>query len=289
MFSYGKSNYLIMAVILCMALATALGCGGNGSDSPAAPGPSTPPGGNGAPSGSLTTAGSTSVQPVSELLAEGFMLKYSGTTIYVQGGGSSTGIQAASEGVAEIGASSRDLKPEEKHLVEHVIGIDGIVIVVHPSSPVEDISLEQIKEIYAGNITDWSEVGGPGGSIVVVTREEGSGTRGAFEEIVMGKDLISDRAIVQNSTGAVRTTVASDPNAIGYISLAALNDEVKDIKVDGVPGTKENILSQAYKVARPFIYVTKEEPAGLTKDFLGFVLSPEGQDIVEEAGLVRVK
>ncbi|MEW5784365.1 MAG: phosphate ABC transporter substrate-binding protein [Bacillota bacterium] len=239
--------------------------------------------------GTITIAGSTSVQPVSELLAEEFMALHPGTTVYVQGGGSSTGIKAADEGAAEIGASSRELKTEEKALNEVVLAKDGIAIVVHPSSTVEDLTLEQIRDIYAGVITNWKEVGGPDKAIVVVTREEGSGTRSAFEEIVMGKDNpISDQAIVQNSTGSVKTTVAGDENAIGYISLSALNADVAAVKVDGAAISVETIISGTYKVSRPFIYVTKGEPQGLAKAYLEFAISAEAQAIIEEAGLVSI-
>ncbi|RQD76836.1 MAG: phosphate ABC transporter substrate-binding protein [Candidatus Syntrophonatronum acetioxidans] len=238
--------------------------------------------------GSLTIAGSTSVQPVSELLAEAFMDENPQTRVRVQGGGSSAGITAAEGGAAEIGASSRDLKEDEKHLTEYIIAQDGIVIVVHPSNPVSDLSLEEVKNIYRGEITSWYELGGTDASLQVVTREEGSGTRGAFEEIVMEDEYITDRAIVQNSTGAIATTVAGDENAIGYISLAALDEKVKDLKIEGAEPTRENIVSGNYKVSRPFIYVTKGEPQGLAKSFIDFVMSPQAQGIIEEAGLVSV-
>ncbi|UNC93321.1 phosphate ABC transporter substrate-binding protein [Candidatus Contubernalis alkaliaceticus] len=241
-------------------------------------------------SGTITIAGSTSVQPISEVLAEEFMDLYPDVRINVQGGGSSAGVKAADEGAADIGASSRDLKDEEKHLNEIVIAKDGIAVVVHPSNNVDTLSMEQVRDIFAGSISNWSEVGGENVDIIAVTREEGSGTRGAFEEIVMGSDNpISSKAIVQSSTGAISTTVAGDPNAIGYISLAALNNDVKTVKVDGIEVTKENILSGSYKVARPFLYLTKGEPEGLVKAFIDFILSAEGQELCNEEGLVAVK
>lgn len=238
--------------------------------------------------GSITVAGSTSVQPVSELLAEAFMDMHSGVTVNVQGGGSSAGIQAAVDGVAEIGASSRDLRESEQHLNEIIIGQDGIAVVVHPSNEVDDLTLEQIKDIFAGKITNWSEVGGANAGITGVTREEGSGTRGAFEEIVMGDAEISPQLIVQNSTGACKTTVAGDSNAISYISLAALDQDVKAVKVNGAEVTTENIVSGDYVVARPFIYVTDGAPAGVAKAYLDFVVSPEAQPLIENAGLVSI-
>ncbi|PKM79930.1 MAG: phosphate-binding protein [Firmicutes bacterium HGW-Firmicutes-13] len=284
-----KRNLSTFAFIslLFLAVFALSGCGSPKS-SPETPDNGVHPSGETELTGSITVVGSTSVQPVSDLLAEAFMDEHPGTNIYVQGGGSSAGIRAADDGAAEIGASSRDLKDDEKHLKQYIIAKDGIAVVVHPSSNVSDLTIEQIRDIYAGNITNWSEAGGSNELIIVVTREEGSGTRSAFEEIVMGKDAITGKAIVQNSTGAVVTTVAGDKNAIGYISLASLKENVKALKVEGVEVTRDNIAAGSYKVARPFIYVTKGEPAGLAKSFLDFVLSPDAQGIIEQAGLVSV-
>ncbi|MFO8059456.1 MAG: phosphate ABC transporter substrate-binding protein [Bacillota bacterium] len=245
--------------------------------------------GCGAADQSITVAGSTSVQPVSELLAEAFMDANSGITVNVQGGGSTAGVRAAEDGAAEIGAASRNLKEEEQHLTEYVIAIDGIAIVVHPSNTVRELTLEQVRMIFAHQITDWSEVGGSSTDIIAVTREEGSGTRGAFEEIVMDDEAISPDAIVQNSTGACKTTVAGDPNSISYISLAALDDAVTAISVEGADPTVDNIVSGSYPVARPFLYVTKGTPSGPAKMFIDFVMSPEAQSIIEEAGLVSAR
>ncbi len=281
MFFKRNSKTIFLLTLLCLPVIALSGCGGNTNNEDNTTGVTEL-------TGSITVVGSTSVQPVSDLLAEAFMDDNSGVNVYVQGGGSSAGIKAADDGAAEIGASSRDLKEDEKHLNEYVIAKDGIAVVVHPSSDVMDLTLEEIKGIYAGNITNWSEVGGSSESIIVVTREEGSGTRGAFEEIVMGKESISSGAIVQNSTGAVGTTVAGDKNAIGYISLSSLDEKVKALKVEGVEATDNNISSGTYKVARPFIYVTKGDPSGLAKSFLDFVLSPQAQSIIEQAGLISV-
>jgi phosphate transport system substrate-binding protein len=150
------------------------------------------------------------------------------------------------------------------------------------------LSVEQIKKIYSGAVTNWKEVGGADRKITVVTREAGSGTRGAFEEIVMNKEKITDSAIVQNSTGAVRTVVVGDPNAIGFISLASLDDSVKAVSVEGVQVSTDNILNGSYKIQRPFLYLTKEAPAGAVKTFIDFVLSAEGQSIIKQEGLVSV-
>ena len=277
---------LAVLTVLSLLIFSMVGCGGN--DTPAPDTNDDPADGDSELSGSITIAGSTSVQPISEVLAEEFMAIHQQVRINVQGGGSSAGVRAADEGAAEIGASSRDLYDDEKHLNEIVIAKDGIAVVVHPSSSIDNLTMDQVRDIFAGKITRWSEIGEEDAEIVAVTREEGSGTRGAFEEIVMGDESISATAIVQNSTGAISTTVAGDPNAIGYISLAALSSDVKAVKVDGAEVSKENILSGSYKVARPFIYLTKGEPQGVVKAFIDFVLSSEGQALCGEEGLVAV-
>lgn len=242
-------------------------------------------------SGTITVAGSTSVQPFSEVLAEAFMSKNPGVRVHVQGGGSTQGIQAAISGAAEIGASSRELKDQEKEaqLVETTMALDGIAVVVHKDNPITELTREEIKNIYLGNITNWKALGGPPGDITVVCREEGSGTRGAFEEIVMDKEIITNKAIIQNSTGAVRTTVAGDPRGIGFVSLASLNEEVKAVKVDGVRPSLENVKKGSYKVVRPFLYLTKGQPEGVVKAFIDFALSSEGQQLLVEEGAISVK
>lgn len=241
--------------------------------------------------GTITVAGSTSVQPFSEVLAEAFMSKNPGVKVHVQGGGSTQGIQAAISGAAEIGASSRELKDQEKEaqLVETTMALDGIAVVVHKDNPITELTREEIKNIYLGNITNWKALGGPPGDITVVCREEGSGTRGAFEEIVMDKEIITNKAIIQNSTGAVRTTVAGDPRGIGFVSLASLNEEVKAVKVDGVEPSLENVKNGSYQISRPFLYLTKGQPEGVVKAFIDFTLSREGQQLLVEEGAISVK
>ncbi len=240
-------------------------------------------------SAEIIIAGSTSVQPISEAIAEVFMRKNPNIRVNTQGGGSSAGIKAAQQGTANIGSSSRDLKSEESGLTETVICKDGIVIAVNKLNVVNDLSVEQIKKIYSGEVTNWKEVGGADQKITVVAREAGSGTRGAYEDIVMGKERISDRAIIQNSTGAVRTIVAGDPNGIGFISLAILDETVKAVTVEGVQASNENIVKGSYKLQRSFLYLTKEAPSGAVKTFIDFVLSDEGQSIIVQEGLVSVK
>lgn len=243
-------------------------------------------------SGTLTIAGSTSVQPFSEVLAEEFQAKNPGVQVNVQGGGSSQGVEAAISGAADIGSLSRDLKDEEKakaNLVVTPIAVDGIAIVVNPANKVIALKMEDVKNIYLGNIKNWKELGGIDAPITVVSREDGSGTRDAFSEITMNKEDILKTAIIQNSTGAVRTTVAGDKNAIGYISLASLNQEVKALDLDGVKATEANVKNGTYKLQRPFIYITKDAPQGLSKAFIDFVLSDEGQKIIVDEGAFKIK
>lgn len=238
----------------------------------------------------INISGSTSVQPISEVLAQAYMDKNQAVKIFVQGGGSSAGIKAVQEGAADIGCSSRDLKPEEKNLVETVIAKDGIAIVINPANKVQNLTLAQIKGIYDGTIVNWKEVGGDDQAIDVVTREEGSGTRGAFEELVMGKETkIKASAIVQNSTGAIRTTVAGNPKAVGYVSLTSLNESVKEVTVDGIAPSAATVLDGSYQISRPFLYLTKSQPTGEVKMFIDFILSPEGQTLIEKEGLVKLK
>jgi phosphate transport system substrate-binding protein len=237
----------------------------------------------------VTIAGSTSVQPFSEILAQKFMEKNANIKIEVQGGGSGAGIQAAQTGAAQLGSSSRELTDQEKAtLKEFVIANDGIAIIVHPTNTLADLKLDDIKKIFSGQVTNFKQVGGPDREISLITREAGSGTRSALEELVMGKETkISEKAIVQNSTGAVRTAVASDPKAVGYISYASVDSTVKATKVEGVEGSAATIDNGTYKISRPFLYMTKEAPTGAVKAYLDYVLSKDGQDLLEKEGLVR--
>ena len=236
----------------------------------------------------VVLVGSTSVQPYAEVLAEEYHILYPGAAeVDVQGGGSATGIMAVRSGVADIGMSSRALHDDEKDLWSKVIAKDGLAIIVNPANPVAGLTLEQVRDIYAAKITDWSEVGGPAAKIDVVTREEGSGTRDAFKEKVMGKEAgITPRAIVQASNGAVRQVVSSDPHAIGFISLGLVDTTVKALSLDGVTASRENILNGSYGLYRPFLFVLSAPPEGKAKDFIDFVMSSEGQRILEQNGLI---
>jgi len=236
----------------------------------------------------MTVAGSTSVEPFAELLAEEYMSMHPEAHIYVQGGGSTAGIEAALSGAANIGMSSRNLIDAEKKLYAVTIAKDAIAVIVHPSSAVEDLPLDRIREIFSGRITNWKELGGPDHPIDIVTREEGSGTRESFQKFVMGKEDISLGALVQDSNGAVRQVISSDPNAIGYISLGLVNDQVKALRISGVQPNLANVYNGNYTLVRPFLFVFNGEPAGEAKTFLEFVLTPSAQKLLLKEGLVPV-
>jgi phosphate transport system substrate-binding protein len=235
--------------------------------------------------GGITVAGSTSVQPFAELLAEEYMNLHPEININVQGGGSSAGILATMSGAADIGMSSRELTGEETALWSVPIAIDGLALIVHPSNPIKGLSLAQAREIYAGNIKNW---GGSKEIIHLVTREEGSGTRDAFQKLVMGKEDIALTAIVQDSNGAVREVVANDPAAIGFLSLGLVNERVKALEIDGIAATKENIINSSYGLFRRFLFLTREVPTGEIKQFIEFTLSAEGQNLLSNEGLISI-
>lgn len=241
------------------------------------------------PKADLIVAGSTSVQPFAEVLAEEYMILHPDVPIDIQGGGSAAGIMAAQSGTAEIGMSSRALKDEEKSLWSVEIARDGLAVIVHASNPIQNLTLNQVRDIYAAAITDWSQLGGPKSKIHVITREEGSGTRSAFESLVMDKAEITPRAIVQDSNGAVRQLVTDDPNAIGFISLGLVNANVKALQLGGVAATRENVINGSYGLSRPFLFVSRDQPTGQTKQFVDFTLSAEGQKILAAEGLIPVE
>ncbi|MCL2512814.1 MAG: phosphate ABC transporter substrate-binding protein [Oscillospiraceae bacterium] len=235
----------------------------------------------------VIAAGSTSVQPYAEILAEEFALAYPDTEIDIQGGGSAAGITAAQSGTAEIGMSSRALKDDEKGLWVVEIAKDGLAVIINPANAVSDLTLEQIRDIYTNDIVNWGEVDGSDAKIHIIAREEGSGTRSAFEDLVMGKDrLITPKAIIQGSNGTIRQLVAGDPNAIGFISLGLVDGTVKALRLGGVEASKENVISGSYKLFRPFLFLAEREPEGPAKQFIDFALSEEGQRILSNEGLI---
>ena len=217
------------------------------------------------------------------------MAQHRGAVVNVQGGGSSAGIQAARSGAAHIGMSSRELKPEEKDLREYEVARDGLAVIVHPSNGLSGLTLLQVQAIFNGDVRDWKALGGMNREIDVVTREEGSGTRGAFQELVMGPDRIVKSAIVEDSNGTVREIVAGDPQAVGYISLGLVNERVKALSLDGVAPGEGAIQRKEYRLVRPFLFVTNGPPGPAAQAFIDFVLSKEGQDLIKKEGLLPVR
>jgi phosphate transport system substrate-binding protein len=240
-------------------------------------------------SGEITEAGSTTVQPLAEKFADEFHTMHPGITVTIQGGGSSVGIKSASDGTVDIGAASRELTADDPTLIKHLLAKDGIAIIVNPSNQLSDITRQQIIDVFSGKITNWKDLGGIDKAITVVAREEGSGTRGAFQEMVLGKELITNTAILQSSNGAIRTTVAGDPNAIGFLSLGYVNTSVKALSINGVPCTTTTALDGTYPIVRPLYFLTKTQPTGLVKIFLDYCTGPDGQKIVGEEGYIPVK
>ena len=240
----------------------------------------------------VSISGSTSVGPLAEKLAH----KYSeqdNTNIEINQIGSSAGITNAISGVSEIGMSSRDLKEEEiaSGLNEVVIAYDGIVVVTHPTNKVKDLTMEQVKKIFTGEVTNWKELGGDDMEIVVVSREDGSGSRDAFQEIVdySSGELIRN-AIIASGNGNIKTTVANNKHAVGFISFEYIDESISTIDINGVEATAENVLKEKYSLSRPFLFVYKEgQLTDAGQRFIDFILSEDGQLIAAEAGAIPVK
>ena len=244
-------------------------------------------------SGSISMSGSTSMEKFANALCESFMEKYPDVNVTVEFTGSSAGVESVLSGKCDIGNSSRNLKNEEKEkgAVENIVAIDGIAVAVDPKNTVNDLTKDQLVSIYTGKVKNWSEVGGSNMPIVVVGREAGSGTRGAFEEILK----VEDQCVYANeldSTGAVMAKVASTPGAIGYVSLDAVDDSVIAVKLDGVEANAENIKAGTYFLNRPFVMATKgeiSEQNELVKTLFDYIYSEEGQSVAAGVGLITVQ
>ncbi len=241
-------------------------------------------------SGTISMSGSTSMEKLANAVAESFMAKYPGVTVTPEFTGSSAGIEAVTAGSVDIGNSSRALKDSEKEagVVENIVAIDGIAVVVDPANTVAGLTKDQLISIYKGETRNWSEVGGANAPIVVVGREAGSGTRGAFEELLEIEDACA-YASELDSTGAVMAKVASTPGAIGYVSLDVLDDTVIALSLDDVAATPENIKAGNYLLSRPFVMATKgeiSEQNDLVQALFGFLASDEGKEVITGAGLI---
>ena len=279
-----KLKLMVGALLVTIVGSTFVGCGSNSSSE------------NNTASNknaiTISISGSTSVGPLMEKIQEKYEEENSNVILEIQQNGSGAGIKDVISGISEIGMSSRELKDEEKGSVQGTtVAYDGIALLVNPENPVKNISLEDVKKIYTGEITNWKEVGGDDAPIVVVSREEGSGTRDAFQEIVgyESEELLKD-ATISDGSGAVKTTVAGNKNAIGFASFEYIDNTVSALNINDVEPTADNVKSGDYKLSRPFILVTKED--SLTENgqkLIDFVLSAEGQQIVEENKLITIE
>lgn len=266
---------LFLSAVMCAALLS--GCGGGETDE------------ENKLSGVVNTDGSTSMDKVVKGLAEVFMGENTGVTVNYTGSGSGAGVEAVLSGTADIGLASRGLKEQEtaEGAMAHVIALDGVAVIIHPENSVTDLSAEQIAKIFTGEISNWSELGGEDTVIAVYGREAGSGTRSAFEEIV---DVVDKCAYINeySSTGDMVGAVAGNPNAIGYASLASVNESVKTVKVNGVDCTEETIKDGSYQIQRPFVMITKEGVAlsDAAQAFLDYAKSEAAAEIIALAGAV---
>lgn len=271
---FKKVGYFMSTALLVGALAA---CGGEeGADT------------NSKDRALITISGSTSVGPLAEKLA----IKYeenANVKIEVNQIGSSAGITNAINGVSQIGMSSRDLKQEEieSGIEQLIIAYDGIVVVAHPSNPVKDLTMEQVRAIFTGDITNWKDVGGEDLEIVVVSREDGSGSRDAFQEIVgyESGELIRN-AIVASGNGNIKTTVATNKHAVGFISFEYIDESVSATSINGVEPLAQNVLDGKYELSRPFLFVHQPDLADAAVEFTDFILSADGQKIVESVGAI---
>ena len=244
-------------------------------------------------SGSIVMSGSTSMEKLSNALAEAFNLKYPKVTISPEFTGSGAGIEAVTNGTVDIGNSSRALKDEEKAngIAENIVAIDGIAVVVDTANTVADLTKDQLVSIYKGEVNNWKDLGGEDQVIVVVGREAGSGTRGAFEEILGIEDECKYANELDN-TGAVVAKVASTKGAIGYVSLDVLDDSVKALALDGVEATPDNIKAGTYFLSRPFVMATKggiSEQNELVQALFDYIYSDEGSQLIESVGLLTAE
>ncbi|HAL74278.1 MAG TPA: phosphate ABC transporter phosphate-binding protein [Clostridiales bacterium] len=279
-----RVSRIILSLMLALAmLASLTACAGQDGkpDGTAA---------DGSLKGKIVTSGSTSMEDIMTALGEGFTAANPGVQVEIQGGGSSTGVKNASDGISDIGNASRSLKDEEKSLglTEHVIAIDGIAVVVNSANAVTGLTSTQVADIFTGKITNWQEVGGADAPIVVILREAGSGTRDGFESILKIADQCVGSQEV-NETGIVKSTVAGNVNAIGYLSLGKASETVHALAIDGVAPSEATVKDGSYTLQRPFTCLTKGEESSLVKAFFEFIFSPDGQAMVAQKGYVPVK
>jgi len=245
----------------------------------------------------IVVEGSTTVLPIAQKAAEVFMERNSGADIIVRGGGSGVGIASLLDGTCDIADSSRPIKDTEldkavsrgKDIKAHVVAMDGIAVIVHPGNKINAMTKKQLKDIFTGKISNWSQLGGNNEKIVVVSRDTSSGTFEAFGELALNKEKVRPDAIMQASNQAVATTVSRTPAAIGYVGLGFLSSSVKALEIDGVVASKETVLSGSYSIGRPLFMYTNGTPNEIAKEFIDFIKSEEGQALAEGEGYVGLK
>jgi len=244
--------------------------------------------------GNISINGSTTVLPIAQKVAEAFMKEHPDTKISISGGGSGNGIKALIDKTTDIANSSRAIKKEEieqakakgSNPVEFIVAFDCIVPVVHPSNPLKNITLDQLKAMYKGEIKNWKELGGPDKPVVIISRDTSSGTYEVWEEKVMKKERVFPGALLQASNGAIVQAVSNNQNAIGYIGLGYMDNSVKMLTVNGITGSKETTLNKTFPVSRPLYMYTPVQPAGDVKKFMDYMISKKGQKLVEEEGFI---
>jgi len=242
----------------------------------------------------IVIKGSTTVLPVAQAAAEAYMAEHKDVNISISGGGSGNGIKALIDKSTDIANASRFIKGKEVKMavekgsypVPHRVAIDAIVPIVHPKNPVKDLTIEQLSLIYQGKITNWKDLGGNDKKIVVISRDTSSGTYEVWEELVLHKEKVTNKAQLAASNGAVHQAVSKNSYAIGYVGFGYLNNEVKAININSVIPSMETAISGAYPVARPLFMFTAGWPSGITMDFISFLLSPKGQEVVEKEGFI---
>ena len=247
--------------------------------------------------GNISMNGSTTVLPIAQKTAEAYMKEHPDAKISISGGGSGNGIKALIDKTTDIANSSRAIKKDEMEQakakgsdpVEFIVAFDCIVPVVHPSNPIKNITVDQLKALYKGEIRNWKEIGGADKPVVIISRDTSSGTYEVWEEKIMKKERVFPGALLQASNGAIVQAVSKNPNAVGYIGLGYMDNSVKMLSVNGITGSKETTLNKSFPVSRPLYMYTPVKPAGDIKKFMDFVVSDKGQKLVEEEGFIPLK
>ncbi|TFH06131.1 MAG: PstS family phosphate ABC transporter substrate-binding protein [Methanosarcina sp.] len=289
--------YTILTLLVIGLVFLGIGCTGNeNSDGSSSVQETSSEGAPAAESQSIFLKGSDTVLPLAQAEAEEFMTDFPEKSVTVTGGGSGVGIAALIDGEVDIATASREMKADEIEAakanginpVEHTIAIDGISVIVNPNNPVSELTFDQLRGIYNGSISNWKDVGGEEGPIAVISRDSSSGTYEYFKEAVLLEDEYRPDALTQPATGGIVGEVSQNPNAIGYIGVAYLDESIKALSLDGGNGSEypssENIISGAYPLSRPLYFYTDGEPSGLTKEFIDYVMSEDGQSLVLEIG-----